>query len=82
MRITATLMLVGMLVAPGILAATHGENGATISATSLFTAERRAREAAERLRMPAESPARWKAGGRGWTPAWTAEPRPPRKACD
>jgi hypothetical protein len=82
MRITATLMLVGVLGAPSALAATRGESGATNSATSLLTAERRAREAAERLRVPADRPARWKAGGHGWTPAWTVEPRSPRKEPD
>jgi len=82
MRITASLMLVGVLGAPGAFAATRGESGETNSATSLLTAERRAREAAERLRVPAESPARWKAGGRGWTPAWTVEPRSPRREPD
>jgi hypothetical protein len=82
MRIVVTLMIVGALGATSALAATRSESGETTSATSLLTAERRAREAADRLRLPAESPARWKAGGQGWTPAWTVEPRPPRKPSD
>ena len=82
MRIMTTLMLLGALGVPRVVGATRTGSNETTSATSLLTAERRAREAAERLRVPAESPARWKAGGHGWTPAWTAGPRSPRKPSD
>jgi hypothetical protein len=76
MRMMTTLTIVGLLAAGGAHAATRAEPGETTSATSLLTAERRAREAAERLRVPAAGPARWKRGGEGWMPAWSAETRP------
>ena len=80
MRMTTTLtivgLLVGLLAAADVHAATGPAPGATTSATSLLTAERRAHEAAERLRVPASGPARWKRGGEGWMPAWSAEMKP------
>ena len=75
MRMIVTVMMAGMLGAGSGLAATRSPSGETAGATSLLTAERRAREAAERLQVPAAKPARWKAGGEGWTPAWTVKPR-------
>lgn len=74
MRITTTLIIAGLLGAGGAHAASRAE-AETTSATSLLTAERRAHEAAERLQLPAVGPARWKRGGEGWLPAWSAEPR-------
>jgi len=79
MRIATMVTIVGLLGAGSALAATRTESGETTGATNLLTAERRAREAADRLRLPSAGPARWKSGGHGWTPAWTNEATPPRK---
>jgi hypothetical protein len=83
MRTMTTLTIMGLLAgyvaAAGAQAATHPDSGATTSATSLLTAERRAHDAAERLRVPAAGPARWKHGGEGWMPAWSAETKPREK---
>jgi type II secretory pathway pseudopilin PulG len=73
MRTTIVLLIVGLLGASAAPAATRTDAGETAHATSLLTAERRAQEAAERLRLPNYSPARWKQGGTGWTPAWKPE---------
>jgi hypothetical protein len=73
------LAVLGLLGVGSALAATRGELGETIGATNLLTAERRAHDAAERLRLPNAAPARWKSGGHGWTPARTRETAPPRK---
>jgi hypothetical protein len=80
MRIATMLTVLGLLGAGSALAATRTEYGETTSATSLLTAERRAREAADRLRLPTAGPARWKSGGHGWMPAWTSEPTTSRKS--
>ncbi|HWP65698.1 MAG TPA: hypothetical protein VNO26_07290 [Candidatus Limnocylindria bacterium] len=77
MRLIVMLAIAGLLSGNPARATVRGERGATPGVTSLLTAERRAREAAERLELPATRPARWKRGG-GWTPAWTVEPRPRR----
>jgi hypothetical protein len=82
MRTTTTLTILAVLAAAGTHAATRAEPGETTRATSLLTAERRAHEAAERLRVPAAGPARWKRGGEGWMPAWSAETRPGEKRPD
>jgi hypothetical protein len=79
MRIATILLVLGLLGPGSALAATRAEHGETIDATSLLTAERRARDAADRLRLPSAAPARWKAGGHGWMPAWTREQTTPRK---
>jgi hypothetical protein len=75
MRTTIVLLIAGFAAAP-VCAATRTESTETAHATSLLTAERRAREAAERLRLPDHAPARWKPGG-GWAPAWKPEPERP-----
>jgi hypothetical protein len=77
MRTMMIAVIAGLLGAGGARAATHEESAATTSATSLLTAEHRAREAAERLRLPQTGAARWKRGGEGWMPAWSAEKRAP-----
>jgi hypothetical protein len=66
-----------VVLAGAALAATRGESTETSSATSLLTAEHRAHDAAERLRLPQTGAARWKRGGEGWRPAWSAEMRTP-----
>lgn len=75
--ILVVLTLCGAGTARGVPRAAGAE---TTGATSLLTAERRARDAAERLRLPESRPARWKPGGGGWTPAWTVERERPRTA--
>ena len=77
MRIVIIAVVAALLGAAGTHAATRAESAETTSATSLLTAEHRARDAAERLRLPQAGPARWKRGGEGWMPAWSAEKRPP-----
>jgi hypothetical protein len=69
MRTTIVLLIAGFAAVP-VRAATRTDSTETAHATSLLTAERRAREAAERLRLPDHAPARWKPGGAGWAPAW------------
>jgi len=73
MRTTIALLIVGLAGVSTVRAATRTDAGETAHATSLLTAERRAHEAAERLRLPDHAPARWKQGGAGWTPAWKPE---------
>ena len=77
MRIVIVTVVAGLLGASVARAATRAESAETTGATSLLTAEHRARDAAERLRLPQAGAARWKRGGEGWTPAWSAEKRPP-----
>jgi hypothetical protein len=80
MRTTIVLLLAGF-AGVAAWAATRTDSAETANATSLLTAERRAREAAERLRLPDHAPARWKPGGSGWAPAWKpeAERTPPER---
>ena len=77
MRIMLIAVLAGLLGAGAACAATRAESAETHSATSLLTAEHRARDAAERLRLPRAGAPRWKRGGEGWMPAWSAEKRAP-----
>jgi hypothetical protein len=77
MRIVIIAVVASLLGTAGARAATRGASAETTSATSLLTAEHRARDAAERLRLPEAGPARWKRGGEGWMPAWSAEKRSP-----
>jgi hypothetical protein len=77
MRIVIIAIVAGLLGTVGARAATRDESAETTSATSLLTAEHRAHDAAERLRLPEAGAARWKRGGEGWMPAWSAENRPP-----
>jgi hypothetical protein len=78
MRIITTLVFLGWVGLATTQAATRNDGGETAGATSLLTAERRAREAADWLRLPETGPARWKSGGTGWTPAWTGDHARPR----
>ena len=73
MRTTILLLSAVLAGVSGACAATRTATDETAHATSLLTAERRAREAADRLRLPDHAPARWKEGGTGWTPAWRPE---------
>ena len=77
MRIVIIAMVAGLAGAVGARAAPRAEPAETTSATSLLTAEHRARDAAERLRLPEKGAAHWKRGGEGWMPAWSAEKRAP-----
>ena len=77
MRIMIIAVFAGVVGAGAARAATRGESAETSSATSLLTAEHRAHDAAERLRLPQSGAARWKRGGEGWRPAWSAEKRAP-----
>jgi hypothetical protein len=79
MRITTALILIGVLGVGSALAARRPSSDETTGATNLLTAERRARDAADRLRLPAAGPSRWKSGGHGWAPARARETPPPRQ---
>jgi hypothetical protein len=78
MRISSMLVVVALVAAVALAATPTEQPAETAGATSLLTAERRAREAADRLRLPDSAPARWMQSG-GWTPAWQPD-RPPASA--
>ena len=61
----ATTFVLACVSLPALGTAT-GAGGETPTAADLLRAEQRAREAAERLRVPPRPVRRWKRGGDGW----------------
>jgi hypothetical protein len=67
MHILMAMSFVMLLLSFPVAGASTGPSGETPTAADLLRAEHRAREAAERLRMPPRPAVQgWKRGGDGW----------------
>jgi len=78
MHILLAIVFVVLSLSFPVAGATTGPSGEAPTAADLLRAEHRAREAAERLRMPPRPTVqRWKRGGDGWLRSLeVAEPDP------